>query len=165
MPKAAHFARQQSFPRMGPYALRLGCSGRWLSASFLGEEYCILTAYFSKTRCAYPSFGDVMELSDLGFDGWFSSQMGDLHEEVTGIARISAVDRGGYLIRNESREVPAELAGKFSYRIERSVDIPVSAIGSRRNTTTIILQQSSITCFHERRSCAAKPQATRSISR
>lgn len=84
-----------------------------------------------------------MELSDLGFDDWFTSHRGDLHEEVTGIARISAVDRGGYLIRNESREVPAELAGKFSYRIESSIDIPcvgdwVTAQYYNNNTAAII---------------------------
>lgn len=65
-----------------------------------------------------------MKLIDLGFDEWFKSHIVELHEEVTGIARVSAVDRGGYLIRNESREVPAELAGKLSYQIESSVDIP-----------------------------------------
>ncbi|MBF0531141.1 MAG: GTPase RsgA, partial [Deltaproteobacteria bacterium] len=31
---------------------------------------------------------------------------------------------GSYLIKNESREVPAELAGKLSYQIESSVDLP-----------------------------------------
>lgn len=68
--------------------------------------------------------GDVMKLSDLGFDEWFRPYIGELHKEVTDIARISAVDRGGYLIRNESREVPAELAGKLSYQLESSVDTP-----------------------------------------
>ncbi|NPU85889.1 MAG: ribosome small subunit-dependent GTPase A [Syntrophaceae bacterium] len=65
-----------------------------------------------------------MKLSDLGFDEWFEPHMGEIHEEGTGIARISAVDRGGYLIRNESGEVPAELRGKLSWQIERSVDLP-----------------------------------------
>ena len=40
------------------------------------------------------------------------------------IARISAVDRGSYLVRNETGEVPAELAGKFSYQAESSVGLP-----------------------------------------
>ncbi len=65
-----------------------------------------------------------MRLSDLGFDQWFESYIGEFRQEDTDIARVSAVDRGGYLIRNESREVPAELAGKLSYRIESSVDLP-----------------------------------------
>jgi len=40
------------------------------------------------------------------------------------IARISAVDRGSYLIRNQTGEVPAELAGKFYFQIESPVDLP-----------------------------------------
>jgi ribosome biogenesis GTPase len=65
-----------------------------------------------------------MKLSDLGFDQWFEEHISDLHQVGRGIARISAVDRGSYLIRNETREVPAELAGKFSYQIESAVDLP-----------------------------------------
>jgi ribosome biogenesis GTPase len=65
-----------------------------------------------------------MKLSDLGFDQWFEENISELHQVGRGIARISAVDRGSYLIRNETREVPAELAGKFSYQIESTVDLP-----------------------------------------
>ncbi|MDI6741174.1 MAG: ribosome small subunit-dependent GTPase A [Smithella sp.] len=65
-----------------------------------------------------------MKLSDLGFDPWFEKQISDLHQEGRGIARLSAVDRGSYLIRNENGEVPAELAGKFSYQIESPVELP-----------------------------------------
>lgn len=65
-----------------------------------------------------------MKLSDLGFDPWFEKHISDLHQVGRGIARISAVDRGSYLIRNETGEVPAELAGKFSYEIESPVDLP-----------------------------------------
>jgi len=65
-----------------------------------------------------------MKLSDLGFDPWFEPHSGELLEEGMSIARISAVDRGGYLIRNELREVPAELSGRLSYQTERAVDLP-----------------------------------------
>ncbi len=65
-----------------------------------------------------------MRLSDLGFDEWFEPHIGELHAEGRNIARISAVDRGGYLIRNEAGEVPAELAGKLSWQIDNSVDLP-----------------------------------------
>lgn len=40
------------------------------------------------------------------------------------MARVSAVDRGSYLIRNELREVPAELSGKLSYQARDSADLP-----------------------------------------
>jgi ribosome biogenesis GTPase / thiamine phosphate phosphatase len=65
-----------------------------------------------------------MKLSDLGFDQWFQAHASDLHQEGGGIARISAVDRGSYLIRNQIKEVPAELAGKFYFQVESSVDLP-----------------------------------------
>ena len=65
-----------------------------------------------------------MKLSNLGFDPWFEAHAPQFLEDDGGIARISAVDRGSYLIRNESGEVPAELAGKLSYQIESSADLP-----------------------------------------
>ena len=66
----------------------------------------------------------MMKLSDIGFDQWFQAHVSDLRQEGQSIARISAVDRGSYLIRNELREVPAELAGKFYFQVESSVDLP-----------------------------------------
>jgi ribosome biogenesis GTPase len=66
----------------------------------------------------------MMKLTDIGFDQWFQEHVSHLRQEGHGIARISAVDRGTYLIRNEHREVPAELAGKFYFQIVSSVDLP-----------------------------------------
>ena len=65
-----------------------------------------------------------MKLSDIGFDQWFQEHVSDLRQEDQGVARISAVDRGSYLIRNELGEIPAELAGKFYFQVESSVDLP-----------------------------------------
>lgn len=66
----------------------------------------------------------MMKLTDIGFDQWFQEHVSDVRQEGHGIARISAVDRGSYLIRNEYREVPAELAGKFHFQVESPVDLP-----------------------------------------
>jgi ribosome biogenesis GTPase len=66
----------------------------------------------------------MLKLRDLGFDYWFEAHIDELHREDHGIARVSAVDRGSYLIRNELREIPAELAGKFRFRVESSLDLP-----------------------------------------
>ena len=60
----------------------------------------------------------------MGFDQWFQAHAADLHQEGRNIARISAVDRGSYLIRNQTKEVPAELAGKFYFQVESPVDLP-----------------------------------------
>ena len=65
-----------------------------------------------------------MKLRDLGFDQWFEVHSTEFRQEGCSFARISAVDRGSYLIKNESAEVPAELTGKLSYQIESSVDLP-----------------------------------------
>ena len=66
----------------------------------------------------------MMKLSGLGFDQWFQTHVSDLCQEGRGIARVSAVDRGSYLIRNELGEVPAELAGRFTFQVESPVDLP-----------------------------------------
>ncbi|HNY67033.1 MAG TPA: ribosome small subunit-dependent GTPase A [Deltaproteobacteria bacterium] len=65
-----------------------------------------------------------MKLSDLGFDQWFEEHAALPLGEDGGLARVSAVDRGSYLIRNESGEVPAELTGRLSYQIDNPLDLP-----------------------------------------
>jgi ribosome biogenesis GTPase len=66
----------------------------------------------------------MMKLSDIGFDDWFEAHVEQLLQEDQGIARVSAVDRGSYLVRNERGQVPAELAGKFYFCVDSSVDLP-----------------------------------------
>jgi ribosome biogenesis GTPase / thiamine phosphate phosphatase len=66
----------------------------------------------------------MKKLSDMDFDQWFQAHAGNLPQEGRDVARISAVDRASYLIRNQIREVPAELAGKFCFQVESSVDLP-----------------------------------------
>lgn len=65
-----------------------------------------------------------MKLSDFGFDPWFEAHAPEFSVDGCGFARVSAVDRGSYLIRNELREVPAELSGKFAYQTESPADLP-----------------------------------------
>jgi len=65
-----------------------------------------------------------MKLRELGFDQWFEAHSADFRQEGCSFARVSTVDRGSYLITNESGEVPAELTGKLFYHIESSIDLP-----------------------------------------
>ncbi len=63
-----------------------------------------------------------MELTGLGLDR-------GLEEQATcgsgqRLARVTAVDRGRYVVRDEQGEVPAELTGKFLYTAASSVDMP-----------------------------------------
>jgi ribosome biogenesis GTPase len=66
----------------------------------------------------------MTKLSDIGFDQWFQAHVSNLRREGRDIARISAVDRGSYLIRNEVGEIPDELAGKFYFQVQSPVDLP-----------------------------------------
>ncbi|OPY07849.1 MAG: putative ribosome biogenesis GTPase RsgA [Syntrophus sp. PtaB.Bin001] len=65
-----------------------------------------------------------MKLNDLGFDQWFEEHVISLREDDRRFARVSAVDRGSYLIRDELKEVPAELSGKLFYQTDDPVDLP-----------------------------------------
>jgi len=65
-----------------------------------------------------------MELSEIGFDNWFKRQANDLCGHGDSIARITAVDRDQYMIRNENGELPAALTGKFVFSSESSTDLP-----------------------------------------
>ena len=65
-----------------------------------------------------------MELIDLGFDSWFQECATELHQPDQHIARVTAVDRGGGLLRNEKGEVPFELSGKLRFSAQSSADVP-----------------------------------------
>lgn len=65
-----------------------------------------------------------MELTELCWDGCLAEQAGKLCGAGQRIARVTAVDRGSYLVRNAQGEVPSELTGKFLYSAASSVDMP-----------------------------------------
>ena len=65
-----------------------------------------------------------MTLVDLGLDHGWASEAVERCGPDSSIARVTAVDRGRYLIRGEDGEVPAELTGKFLHLAESSVELP-----------------------------------------
>ena len=65
-----------------------------------------------------------MELSDLGFDGWFQRKRDALLRPELRLARITRVDRDRYLVRNEHTEVQAEPTGKLLFGTDSSQDLP-----------------------------------------
>lgn len=64
----------------------------------------------------------MMNLSDMGFDHWFEERAVEFRGRS--IARVSAVDRGAYRIRNERNEVPAELAGRYYFHVDSADELP-----------------------------------------
>jgi ribosome biogenesis GTPase len=65
-----------------------------------------------------------MELEELGWNAQLQAQAETLCGADPHLARVTAVDRGRYVIRNEQGEVPAELRGKFMHAATSSVDMP-----------------------------------------
>lgn len=63
-------------------------------------------------------------LEELGFDDWFQEKRHELQRAEGRVARVAAVDRGSYLVRNEDSEVLAELTGKLRFSAESSGDLP-----------------------------------------
>ncbi len=65
-----------------------------------------------------------MKLSDLGYDSWFEQRSSALLQPGYSLARVTAVDRGAFLVRNQEGETYAELAGKFRFGVEAAIDLP-----------------------------------------
>jgi len=65
-----------------------------------------------------------MKLSELGLVGLHKEQADKLCPPDEHIARVTAVDRDRYLIRNEQGEIPAQLTGKFLHAAASPTDMP-----------------------------------------
>ncbi|MFC1968779.1 ribosome small subunit-dependent GTPase A [Chloroflexota bacterium] len=66
-----------------------------------------------------------MELQALGFNDWFKQRQKESIKSDYSIARITAVNKGSYLVRNEHSEVLSELAGEFRFSTESITKYPV----------------------------------------
>ena len=66
-----------------------------------------------------------MELLDLGFTDWFKHKQKEYDKLGHSVGRVTAVNKGGYLVRNEHSEVLAELAGSFLFFTDSIIDFPV----------------------------------------
>ncbi|MDT8389533.1 MAG: ribosome small subunit-dependent GTPase A [Lentisphaeria bacterium] len=65
-----------------------------------------------------------MKLTALGFDDWFERCSAAILQPGQRMARVTAVDRGAFVVRHQDGEVPAELAGKFRFAVESAADLP-----------------------------------------
>ncbi|HCU53980.1 MAG TPA: ribosome small subunit-dependent GTPase A [Gammaproteobacteria bacterium] len=65
-----------------------------------------------------------MTLADLGLDHGWASEAVERCRPDSSVSRVTAVDRGRYLIRGEADEVPAELTGRFLHLAESAVELP-----------------------------------------
>lgn len=86
-----------------------------------------------------------MQLNILGFDQWFEAQAASFGLDGCGFARVTAVDRGAYLIRDAVKEVSAGLSGRLAYQTMCSDERPcvgdwVTANFYNNDTAAIIHQ-------------------------
>lgn len=65
-----------------------------------------------------------MERITLGFDQWFEDKRSEAQRPDCAVARVTAVHRDSFLVRNENGEVFAELAGSFAYSAASGMDLP-----------------------------------------
>ena len=65
-----------------------------------------------------------MRLSELGLDPSLAGKAGEQCGSELSAARVTAVDRARYLVRDEHGEVPAELTGRLLHLVETSEDLP-----------------------------------------
>ncbi len=66
-----------------------------------------------------------MKLHDLGFNEWFIQKLQESGKTDYRVARITSVNKGSYLVRNDDSEVLAELVGEFIYSAESKFHYPV----------------------------------------
>jgi ribosome biogenesis GTPase len=66
----------------------------------------------------------TMNLQQLGFDDWFADQAEKLLQPGQSVARVVAVDRNAYMLRDAQQETPAELSGRLRYAIDAEEELP-----------------------------------------
>ena len=64
------------------------------------------------------------ELTPLGLTHWLEEQAAAQCTADESVARVTAVDRDRYLVRDAQGEMPATLAGRLAYLAESSADLP-----------------------------------------
>ncbi len=65
-----------------------------------------------------------LKLSTLGWSPWFNDQGRKCCQPEQQMARITAVDRGWYTVRNEAGEVAAQVTGKFLHTTKTTSEMP-----------------------------------------
>lgn len=65
-----------------------------------------------------------MNLEELGWSDWFEDKLDESMTSEYKLARVTAVSKDKYLIRNEVDEISAEITGKMLFGAESNLDLP-----------------------------------------
>jgi len=66
-----------------------------------------------------------MKLEELGFGHWFKSKIDPIKLLEYQIARVVTVNKDSYIVRNEKKDVFAEVTGKFIFNADSPLDYPI----------------------------------------
>lgn len=66
----------------------------------------------------------MVDLKSLGFDDWFQDKLKESENQDHQLARVVAINKDNFLIRNSKFEIPAELTGKLIFEAESNLDLP-----------------------------------------
>jgi ribosome biogenesis GTPase len=65
-----------------------------------------------------------MRLKDLGLNDWHQERLKESPPFEYSLARVVAVHKDNYTVRNEDTEIPAEITGKLLYGAASNLDLP-----------------------------------------
>ena len=65
-----------------------------------------------------------MKLENLGLNSWYKNQIDKGKLNAYRLARVIAVNKDNYIIKNEKNETQAEITGKLMFNAESSLDYP-----------------------------------------
>lgn len=65
-----------------------------------------------------------MRLEKLGFSNWFKDKIDPAKLIEFQLARVITVNKDSYIIRNEKKEVFAEVTGKIKFKADSPLDYP-----------------------------------------
>jgi ribosome biogenesis GTPase len=65
-----------------------------------------------------------MELTDLGFNYWFKEIVKETQQSEYSLARVIAVNKDNYIIRNKESEIQSEITGKILFGAESNLNLP-----------------------------------------
>ena len=65
-----------------------------------------------------------MRLEDLGWNEWFREKWRESSLSEESPARVTAVHKDSYTVRDKEREIPAEICGKLQFEAVTSLDLP-----------------------------------------
>ncbi len=77
----------------------------------------------------------MSKIEKLGFDSWFKDKVDLSKTDDFKIVRVISVSKNSFVVSNGTKDIYAELTGKFLFNSESSMDLP-ALLGCNGHTAT-----------------------------